>query len=113
MMIDASNLAESINKMLVNLNEHHAAAKKAIDSVRPDLDEAKRRTQAAHRSIYDLGIVILRADSFLGIATPPDVVYRIQTIQRDIMEVENEIASCNSVLAAHEKRIADPRRVAN
>lgn len=113
MMMNAANLAESINNMLASLDMHYVAAKRAITAVRPDLDEAARQAQAAHSFLSDLAVTIMRAESFLGITQPPDVVKRINSIHQDLHVIEGEITTCNRIIAGHTKRIADPKRVAN
>lgn len=113
MMMNAANLTESINNMLADLDMHYTAAKKAVDGVKPDLSEATKHAQRAHAFLGDLAVTIMRAESFLGITQPPDVIQRINTIHQELHTIENEIHTYNTVLAAHTKRIADPKRVAN
>lgn len=113
MMMDATNLAQSINSMLSRLDEHFTAARKEVDSVKPDLTEAARHSQAAHGFLGDIAVTIMRAESFLGISQPPDVINRVNTLQQRLSVVDREINAYNSILVAHTKRIADPKRVAN
>mgnify|MGYP005834641153 CR=1 FL=1 len=102
--MDLTHLSSSINTLLDTLDRHHAAAKKVIGAVRPDLPEASRHTQAAHAYLGDLAVLILRAENFFGIQQLPDVIARLNKIHDDLHEIEFEISACNAVLAMADKR---------
>jgi hypothetical protein len=109
--MDLADLSQTINAALTTMDQELALAKKAM-GIRPDLEEAKARIQAADLAISLIAVSVLRAQH-LGVITPPDVIERVNRTHLQMLDLINEVDQCTRVIMTQDALYGARRPASN
>jgi len=104
-MVNVAQLTQAINANLQHMEDHFLIAKKAM-GIRPRLDVATLHARETEHAIRQLATLVNEAAAIYGIIMPPDVIKRVNDRQYELLDLANEIAACNAVVDAGNRRIS-------